>query len=77
MGRYKDEGEMLMMSEEILQLNKKEFEKYFCDAYIKTIRPSEKSYYKKHLITWNNMMKLIREKKYIILKKKSSLHYSV
>lgn len=37
MGRYKDEGEMLMMSEEILQLNKKEFEKYFCDAYIKTI----------------------------------------
>lgn len=66
MGRYKDEGEMLMMSEEILQLNKKEFEKYFCDAYIKTICPSEKSYYKKHLITWNKMMKLIREKKYII-----------
>ena len=77
MGRYKDEGEMLMMSEEILQLNKKEFEKYFCDAYIKTRHPSEKSYYKKHLITWNKMMKLIREKKYIILKKKSSLHYSV
>lgn len=69
MGRYKDEGEILMMSEEILQLNKKEFEKYFCDAYIKTIRPSEKSYYKKHLITWNKLMKLIREEKYIILKK--------
>ena len=45
MGRYKDEGEMLMMSEEILQLNKKEFEKYFVMRILK-----QSAHQKNHII---------------------------
>lgn len=47
-------------------IDKKIFDRYFCDAYIKTLRPSERAYFNKHLITWNKMMRLIKEN-YLLL----------
>lgn len=45
MGRYKDEGEMLMMSEEILQLNKKGSKNIFVMRILK-----QSAHQKNHII---------------------------
>ena len=57
---------------EILKVEKKQFELYFCDAYIKTLHPSEASYYKKHLITWRKVKHLIIKKKFALLEESAA-----
>lgn len=57
---------------EILKVEKKQFELYFCHAYIKTLHPSEASYYKKHLITWRKVKHLIIKKKFALLEESAA-----
>ena len=57
---------------EILKVEKKQFELYFCDAYIKTLHPSEASYYKKHLITGRKVKHLIIKKKFALLEESAA-----
>lgn len=39
-----------------------EYKQYYCDAFIKTLRLSEKIYYEKHYITWKKMKRIISTK---------------
>ena len=57
---------------EILKVEQKQFELYFCGAYIKTLHPSEASYYKKHLITWRKVKHLITKKKFALLEESAA-----
>ncbi len=68
----KVKGRKMDYKKEITDINKEQFEKCFCEAYIKTIHPSEGAYYRKHLITWRKMMGLIIKKQYLLLEKSSA-----